>query len=99
KPFRNSHPFHPKHLIINRNRQHELMPALSRDLLVGEEILQLDRRRHANRLKSISPLPMTEQNVSTDPVRIEPLTINYLLGQSTAPAPSELPSHLDSAKI
>src|SRR3974390_3013214 len=66
KSFRNPHSFNPKHLAAGRNRQNQHVTPFPRNLLVAEEILQFNRATHAHRLKSVSRLPMPQQNLPAD---------------------------------
>jgi hypothetical protein len=60
------------------------MPFSLWNFSVRKQILQLDRRPHANRLKSVPRPPMSQHNSPTDFVRVKYFNALLSLGQ-TAP--------------
>jgi len=68
KPFRYSHPFHPKDLPLSCGRHHKPATPVSRDLLIGEKVLQFDRARHADWLKAVPRSPVPQPNRRAHPV-------------------------------
>ena len=73
EPFRNAHPLYPKHLPFCGDAQDELPALISRHLLIGEEVLQLDRTGHTNGLETVTRLPMPQADEGTDFVRVKTL--------------------------
>jgi hypothetical protein len=71
--FRYPQALHPEYHSLRRSGNYELPTPGSRDLLIGEKILQLDRARHADGLKPVTRLPVPQPERRTDFVRVETL--------------------------
>src|ERR1035441_2985271 len=82
--FRNPHSLQPKHFSCLRDSHYEAATAVSRDLVIGEEVLQSDRTRHPNWLKTVTRLPMPQSDQRTDTVRVETLPSNCTFGPPIA---------------
>jgi hypothetical protein len=76
KSFRNSHPFHPKDVACRRGGYGQFMPLSARDSLVDEEILQFYGSLHANRLETVTWLPMPQSNRGPHPLSVKVFTIS-----------------------
>lgn len=84
KSFRNSGPFHPENLTLRRSRHQELAAPIARNLLIGEKVLQFNRARHADWLKTVSRLPMPQPDRRPHLIGIKGLLSNSSSGPSNS---------------
>src|ERR1035437_1896192 len=73
EPLCNAQTFNPNNFSAHRRRHHQSPAHGSRNFLVREQILKLDRMLHADGLKAIARLPMPQNNRRTDFVRVKKL--------------------------
>src|SRR6266576_1018358 len=66
--------FDPKNLATFSRSDHQPVPALARDFSIREPILELDVAPQTNRVKTISRLPVTQNNSPADLVSVEDLS-------------------------
>src|SRR5205823_4960454 len=69
--FPDAHPFHPEQLPRRRRSDNQLMALSAGNLPIHEQILQFDRRFHADRLKAVPCPPMAKHDRRSDPFRVE----------------------------
>jgi hypothetical protein len=100
EPFRNPHPLNPKHLSFRRGSDYKLPPPTPRNPLIAKEILQFDRERHADGLKTVARPPVPQAYRGTNLVGIETLAPHPGFGllngaMRTDSPPDSCPAELD----
>src|SRR5438132_2520182 len=74
KSFRNAHSLDPKQLLLAVGSHNQLMTAAPHYLLIGEKILQFDRKGQPNGLKPVPRTPMPQYYVRTDAIGVKKLS-------------------------
>ena len=90
--------FDPNHLATFGRSDHQPVPALARNFSIREPILELHAGRQANRVKTISRLPVTQNHSPADLVSVEDLSSAHGRRPEWAAAVSGSPAEEEAAE-